>query len=92
MFDCSVGINTWSHAARRQSKRQTLERPHTQDPFKFKLELGQGRANISYLQIVWNQGGDRTMFEGFWSHLKKQVEENCSHLSKTLVLNYNFFN
>ncbi|GAA5804994.1 hypothetical protein HPULCUR_010507 [Helicostylum pulchrum] len=77
MFDCSVGTNTWSRAARRQRKRQKLEQPHTQDLFKFKLELSQGRANVSYLQIAWNQGGDRAMFEGFWSHLKKRVEENC---------------
>ncbi|KAG2234614.1 hypothetical protein INT48_003422 [Thamnidium elegans] len=76
-LDCSVGTNTWSRAARRQRKRQKLEQPHTQDPFKFQLELSQGRESISYLQIVWNQGGDRAMFEGFWSHLKKRVEEKC---------------
>ncbi|KAI9365867.1 hypothetical protein BD770DRAFT_423739 [Pilaira anomala] len=77
LYECSVNTNTWSRAARRQRKRQKLEETHTLDPFKFTLEISQDAPSISYLHIAWNQGGDRAMFESFWFHLKKRVEENC---------------
>lgn len=77
LYECSVNTNTWSRAARRQRKRQKLEETHTLDPFKFTLEISQDAPSISYLHIAWNRGGDRAMFESFWFHLKKRVEENC---------------
>lgn len=81
IIDCSVDKNTWSRAARRQRKRQKLEQDQeerSENPFQFTLELSPSRSTpVSYLQIVWVKGGDRPMFEGFWSHLKKRIEENC---------------
>lgn len=91
ILDCSVEKNTWSRAARRQRKRQKLDpsttvaeeqakEEETPTPFIFSLELSPGKDLNSYLQIVWHKGRDRAMFEGFWSHLKKRVEENCGIL------------
>ncbi|KAI7869094.1 uncharacterized protein EV154DRAFT_432044 [Mucor mucedo] len=81
ILDCTVDKNTWSRAARRQRKRQKLESQEeekSENPFQFKLELSSSRSpSLSYLQIIWLKGGDRPMFEGFWSHLKKRIEENC---------------
>jgi hypothetical protein len=85
ILDCSVDKNTWSRAARRQRKRQKLdheskveEEGKCETPFLFMLELSSSNSSNdeSYLQIVWHKGGDRAMFEGFWSHLKKRVEES----------------
>lgn len=93
IMNCCVEKNTWSRAARRQKKRQKLspqerlgdkkgEDVKSNDkPFTFTLEFSQSsNATQSYLQITWQKGGDRAMFEGFWSHLKKRVEENCGIL------------
>lgn len=89
IMDCSVDKNTWSRAARRQKKRQKLNPQEGEDkkeksnvkPFAFTLEFSQSNVPTrSYLQITWHKGGERAMFEGFWSHLKKRVEENCGLL------------
>lgn len=87
IMDCSVDKNTWSRAARRQKKRQKLDEPskevktNSENPFSFTLEFSQSNTpSKSYLQIVWHKGGERAMFEGFWSHLKKRVEESCGIL------------
>lgn len=77
ILDCSVDKNTWSRAARRQRKRQKVEEEKSENPFQFTLELSSSQFATSYLQIIWLKGGDRPMFEGFWSHLKKRIEENC---------------
>lgn len=93
IMNCSVEKNTWSRAARRQKKRQKLNPQEEENnrsekdvksndkPFTFALEFSQSNnTSQSYLQITWQKGGDRSMFEGFWSHLKKRVEENCGIL------------
>lgn len=79
ILDCSVDKNTWSRAARRQRKRQKIEvEEKSENPFLFSLELSpSSSSSLSYLQLNWHKGGDRPMFEGFWSHLKKRIEENC---------------
>jgi 23S rRNA (adenine1618-N6)-methyltransferase len=52
----------------------------------FSIVLSQEEVT-TFTQIEWLKGGNKTQFEGFWSHLKKRVEENCgiergSHFSK----------
>lgn len=87
ILSCNAPKNTWSRAARRQRKRQKLQKEDPadtstttdrQEPFVFRLELSHSRSKSStWYQIVWLSGGNKQQFEGFWSHLKKRVEEQC---------------
>ncbi|KAI9260806.1 hypothetical protein BY458DRAFT_439889 [Sporodiniella umbellata] len=75
----TVKKNTWSRAARRQKKRKTLtEEISPKDLFSFTIEDIEEKADCQCtLQISWTKGEDRKVFEGFWSHIKKRVEEQC---------------
>ncbi|KAI9485904.1 MAG: hypothetical protein EXX96DRAFT_24637 [Benjaminiella poitrasii] len=85
VLHCNADKNTWSRAARRQkAKRQKLSEPQVieaeiaKEPFfVFKLMINEQTSDTSNLQIVWIQGGHKAQFEGFWSHLKKRIEEHC---------------
>ncbi|KAG1109531.1 hypothetical protein G6F42_015626 [Rhizopus arrhizus] len=86
VLHCNAPRNTWSRAARRQKKRQKLQKEDPTDtktttneePFQFRLDLSSSRSKAStWYQIVWLSGGNKQQFEGFWSHLKKRVEEQC---------------
>lgn len=90
IVSCNAPRNTWSRAARRQRKRQKVQKEDTVDPtaktkeekgeepFVFRLDLSCSLSKSStWYQIVWLSGGNRQQFEGFWSHLKKRIEEQC---------------
>lgn len=75
--------NTWSRAARRQKKRQRLDKEEAvasecdfPEIMLLKLVILEGE-NVTYTRIKWEKGGCKKQFEGFWSHLKKRVEEKC---------------
>ncbi|KAI8643636.1 hypothetical protein BD408DRAFT_385291 [Parasitella parasitica] len=86
ILSCNALRNNWSRAARRQKKRQKLQKTDsipltTEEPFLFRLELSCSRSKSStWYQIVWLSGGNKQHFEGFWSHLKKRIEEKCGIL------------
>ncbi|KAK4520750.1 uncharacterized protein ATC70_006630 [Mucor velutinosus] len=93
ILSCTAPKNTWSRAARRQKKRQKLQKEdpidtntamETQEPFVFRLDVSSSRSKSStWYQIVWLSGGNKQQFEGFWSHLRKRVEEQCGIHSGT---------
>ncbi|CEJ02976.1 hypothetical protein RMCBS344292_16968 [Rhizopus microsporus] len=64
--------NSWSRAARRQ-KRQKITHEPEKDLFTFEMILEPNTV----LQISWTKGHDRNLFESFWSHVKKRIEEQC---------------
>lgn len=71
----SPKANTWSRAARRQlKKRQKIDE---QEHPLFTFELGTKSMASSSTQLVgtWVSGDDRDIFESFWNHLKKRVEQ-----------------
>jgi hypothetical protein len=82
---CHSRRNTWSRSARRLKKRQKLEKEPVvvaaiadQELFKFDLQISASRSGSNtYLLIKWLEGGTKTSFEGFWSHFKKRIEEQC---------------
>ncbi|CEP18027.1 hypothetical protein [Parasitella parasitica] len=86
ILSCNTSRNTWSRATRRQKKRQKLQKTESitttiEDPFLFRLELSCSRSKSStWYQIVWLSGANKLLFEGFWSHLKKRIEERCGIL------------
>ncbi|KAI7904854.1 uncharacterized protein BX663DRAFT_431029 [Cokeromyces recurvatus] len=87
ILHCNAEKNTWSRAARRQkAKKQKLshyqeeeKEKATNSPFFiFKLIISaSSQQTESNFQIVWIEGGHKAQFEGFWSHLKKRIEEHC---------------
>jgi hypothetical protein len=79
---CRSKRNTWSRAARRLKKRQKLEKEEpqqvNQELFRFDLHVSESRSGSNaYLQINWLEGGTKALFESFWSHFKKRIEEHC---------------
>lgn len=84
ILSCNAQSNTWSRAARRQKKRQKLQKEEPaktttlDDSFVFRLDLSCSHSKLNtWYQIVWLSGGNKQQFEGFWSHLKKRIEEQC---------------
>ncbi|KAI8885015.1 S-adenosyl-L-methionine dependent methyltransferase [Backusella circina FSU 941] len=81
--------NTWSRAARRQKKRQKLahNEPKQQEQeekreelFTFEFEIAditERSRCMTAIQGSWLKGKSRDIFEGFWSHFKKRIEQNC---------------
>ncbi|KAI8970275.1 hypothetical protein BDF20DRAFT_916102 [Mycotypha africana] len=85
---CCVDRNTWSRAARRQRKRQKLDRDTTDsqdknifdEPVIFQIQIRSSSTaaiNSTVFYIVWTSGQDREIFISLWSHLKKRIEEQC---------------
>jgi hypothetical protein len=74
----TVRKNTWSRAARRQKRQKIIhEEEKREDLFTFVLEWIEDSENECNLQISWTKGKDRKLFESFWSHVKKRIEEHC---------------
>jgi hypothetical protein len=76
--------NTWSRAARRLRKRQKQEKSGTdQQPLPHDLVLTLECALIfssstsCTLQTSWLHGDDRSVFESFWNHVKKRMEQEA---------------
>ncbi|KAI8388739.1 uncharacterized protein BYT42DRAFT_491363 [Radiomyces spectabilis] len=77
--------NTWSRAARRQKKRQRVEEKiedvadANSDPlFGFDVRLQPTESvNECEVMISWLNGEDRNVFESFWNHVKKRLQEAC---------------
>lgn len=80
---CQSQRNTWSRSARRLKKRQKLEKEPQkatmdQELFHFDIHVSQSRSGSNTsLQINWLEGGTKALFESFWSHFKKRIEEQC---------------
>ncbi|SAL97047.1 hypothetical protein [Absidia glauca] len=76
--------NTWSRAARRLRKRQKQDETGTdQQPLPHDLVLTLECALVSSsstsctLQTSWLHGDDRSVFESFWNHVKKRMEQEA---------------
>ncbi|KAG0174565.1 hypothetical protein DFQ30_003777 [Apophysomyces sp. BC1015] len=70
--------NTWSRAARRQKKLKLDSSSQLQDTeplFAFRFEFLE-TADCE-IRVSWMRGKDRAIFESFWNHIKKRLEEGC---------------
>ncbi|KAF7732015.1 hypothetical protein EC973_007120 [Apophysomyces ossiformis] len=80
--DCTIQgepqLNTWSRAARRRKKLklENTTPPEEAEPlfaFCFELEEKTGCE----VKLSWLSGNDRGVFESFWNHIKKRIQEEC---------------
>jgi hypothetical protein len=86
IITATVFQNTWSRAARRQKKRQKLTHSTTEpekekeELFTFEFEIidiTERTRCMTAIQGSWLKGKSRDIFEAFWSHFKKRIEQNC---------------
>ncbi|CAG8745541.1 18001_t:CDS:1, partial [Racocetra fulgida] len=87
-FIGSTNINTWSRAARRQkSKTDCQIEPSTivststdESLFEFtcNIEPWSVNTNTSKITFSWTNGKDRSIFESFYAHVKKKLEQEFS--------------
>ncbi|KAJ2958773.1 hypothetical protein NQZ79_g5684 [Umbelopsis isabellina] len=74
----SMYSNTWSRKARRQ-KAQNIKtetaKTETEALFDFKLAFGRIDDKHTKLTTTWTKGKDRAIFESFWNHIKKRIEQ-----------------
>ncbi|CAG8607087.1 7142_t:CDS:1, partial [Acaulospora colombiana] len=86
IFSGNAKVNTWSRAARRQRLMKSecqAELPTTtlatnEEPlfeFACHLELCNNDTNATKLTISWTSGKDRGIFESFYGHVKKRLEQ-----------------
>ena len=85
VFYGSSKVNTWSRAARRAklSKSKVQETPITwkasedEKLFEFtsNLEPLDASSNNTKVTISWTNGKDRNIFESFYLHIKKRLEQ-----------------
>ncbi|ORX56176.1 hypothetical protein DM01DRAFT_1334670 [Hesseltinella vesiculosa] len=85
-FEIQPQKNTWSRSARRSLKRQRIEQQSDMTteailaalpPISLSIELSlvNQTDQESTLRASWMHGPDRSVFESFWSHLKKRIEQ-----------------
>lgn len=72
----SPKANTWSRAARRQLKKRQKIEEQEHPLFTFHIEI-KGTQSGSQLVTTWVRGKDRDIFESFWNHVKKRIEQAC---------------
>ncbi|KAI8093706.1 S-adenosyl-L-methionine dependent methyltransferase [Halteromyces radiatus] len=82
----SPPTNTWSRAARRLRKRQKHEQqqentstPSNLPSLSLMMEcslLAHGDTQCQ-LRLSWLKGDDRAVFESFWNHVKKRMEQEA---------------
>ncbi|KAF7351364.1 S-adenosyl-L-methionine-dependent methyltransferase [Mycena sanguinolenta] len=77
--------NTWSRAARRKNKHATPDTPSAEEILAPNLicsmrwifsETGDAEGIETSLECQWMQGKDRSLFEGFASHISRKVSES----------------
>ncbi|KAI9010990.1 hypothetical protein CLU79DRAFT_446415 [Phycomyces nitens] len=71
VIEGSSEANTWSRAARRKKSYVPLG-----ELFVFRCELISTQPD-TLVKMSWMVGEDRNVFESFWNHLKKRIEEAC---------------
>ncbi|KAM3588385.1 hypothetical protein VKS41_000831 [Umbelopsis sp. WA50703] len=74
----SMYNNTWSRKARRQ-KAQNIKiettKADTEALFEFRLDFEQIDNDYTKVTATWTKGKDRDIFESFWNHIKKRIEQ-----------------
>lgn len=77
----SMFANTWSRKARRRRAANATAGIKT-DPvagsdvlIAFKLTF-ENKENDVKLMVTWMQGKQREVFESFWNHVKKRIEQS----------------
>ncbi|KAG2175453.1 hypothetical protein INT43_001100 [Umbelopsis isabellina] len=74
----SMYSNTWSRKARRQ-KAQNVKiettKAETEALFDFKLTFDRIDDEKTKVTATWTKGKDRSIFESFWNHIKKRIEQ-----------------
>jgi len=73
----NVYANTWSRSARRKRRRTETSIEDKKLLFTFEFIIYSTVQGHCCVQINWLKGIDRSSFEGFWSHVKKRLEEQC---------------
>lgn len=75
--------NTWSRKARRQRAlhansdiKTDIPMADSEDLFSFKLDLEDSSDEGTNLIATWTKGKQRELFEGFWNHVKKRIEQS----------------
>ncbi|CAG8509194.1 1874_t:CDS:10 [Acaulospora morrowiae] len=89
VFSGSAKVNTWSRAARRQrlmkAERQ-IEQPvevvsSNDEPlfdFSCHLEPWNNSNDATKMTVSWTNGKDRGIFESFYGHIKKRLEQELA--------------
>ncbi|KAF0386743.1 S-adenosyl-L-methionine dependent methyltransferase [Gigaspora margarita] len=89
-FSGSANINTWSRAARRQrlmkadcqTESPTNVATSTDEPlfeFTCNFEPWNTSVNTTKVTVSWTNGKDRSIFESFYVHVKKKLEQEFSN-------------
>lgn len=77
--------NTWSRAARRLRKRQKQNESGSDQPrdlvLTLECALHASSSTSCTLQTSWLHGDDRSVFESFWNHVKKRMEQEAGILT-----------
>ncbi|CAG8704735.1 15903_t:CDS:1, partial [Dentiscutata heterogama] len=88
-FSGGANINTWSRAARRQrmmktdcqtesSTTVTTSTDESLFEFTCNFEPWNTSINTTKVTISWTNGKDRSIFESFYGHVKKKLEQEFS--------------
>lgn len=79
----SMFTNTWSRKARRQRAlhgnsdiKADIPMADSEELFSFKLDLEDSSDEGTNLIATWTKGEQRELFEGFWNHVKKRIEQS----------------
>ncbi|KAI9321846.1 hypothetical protein BX666DRAFT_1849921 [Dichotomocladium elegans] len=76
-FEAAPKANTWSRAARRQRKKKQKIEERDLPLFSFRLGLEELDEGPCRVVCSWLRGDDRDVFESFWGHIRKRLEESC---------------
>lgn len=74
----SMYSNTWSRKARRQKAQNVkIETTKTESEslFDFRLTFNRIDDEHSKVTATWTKGKDRSIFESFWNHIRKRIEQ-----------------
>jgi hypothetical protein len=79
--------NTWSRAARRKNKHTPQDAEAVEESAPNLIcslqwiyqDMAEAGGNGAFLECQWIQGRDRTLFEGFASHISRKVSEVAQH-------------
>ncbi|RIA92013.1 hypothetical protein C1645_821261 [Glomus cerebriforme] len=83
-FHGSAQINTWSRSARRAKSKSDVQKtpimrkaPEGEDLFEFACNL-EPLDLSTRVTVSWTNGKDRNIFESFYLHIKKRLEQEFS--------------